>query len=148
MRLQRLVELHGETFGLCRLCNTLLISFMKLLLENLTNLRKFSTTNDFHYTVFTTYMLVAGLHLGNNSRGGKIRFYESKGGNGIKTCMCKHTASGDVGVCPPGNFCILDSFRLFLVHSQVATASVERSFSQMKLIKTHLRSSLNDKKLF
>ena len=25
------------------------------------------------------------------------------------------------------------------------TASVERSFSQMKLIKTHLRSSLNDK---
>ena len=29
----------------------------------------------------------------------------------------------------------------------VTTASVERSFSQMKLIKTHLRSSLNDKSL-
>ncbi len=27
------------------------------------------------------------------------------------------------------------------------TASVERSFSQMKLIKTHLRSTLNDKNL-
>ena len=30
----------------------------------------------------------------------------------------------------------------------VTTASVERSFSQMKLIKTRLRSSLNDKSLF
>ena len=29
----------------------------------------------------------------------------------------------------------------------VMTASVERSFSQIKLIKTHLRSSLNDKSL-
>ena len=29
----------------------------------------------------------------------------------------------------------------------VTTASVERSFSQMKLIKTRLRSSLNDKSL-
>ena len=29
----------------------------------------------------------------------------------------------------------------------VATASVERSFSQMKQIKTHLRSSLSDKSL-
>ena len=29
----------------------------------------------------------------------------------------------------------------------VTTASVERSFSQMKQIKTHLRSSLNDKSL-
>ena len=29
----------------------------------------------------------------------------------------------------------------------VTTASVERSFSQMKLNKTHLRSSLNDKSL-
>ena len=29
----------------------------------------------------------------------------------------------------------------------VTTASVERSFTQMKLIKTHLRSSLNDKSL-
>ena len=29
----------------------------------------------------------------------------------------------------------------------VTTALVERSFSQMKLIKTHLRSSLNDKSL-
>ena len=28
------------------------------------------------------------------------------------------------------------------------TASVERSFSQMKLIKTYLRSSLNDKRLY
>ena len=53
--------------------------------------------------------------------------------------MRKHT--------PPGNFCILDSFRLLLVHSQVATDSVERSFFQMKLIKTRLRSSLNDKSL-
>ena len=32
------------------------------------------------------------------------------------------------------------------MHSQVATALVERSFSQMKLIKTRL-SSLNDKSL-
>ena len=29
----------------------------------------------------------------------------------------------------------------------VTTASAERNFSQMKLIKTHLRSSLNDKSL-
>ena len=70
-----------------------------------------------------------------------------KGGNGIKICMCKHTVSGGLGACPPGNFCILDSFRLLLVHSRVATTSVERSFSQMKLIKTRLRSNLNDKSL-
>ena len=29
-----------------------------------------------HMTIYQ-----AGLHLGNDSRGGKIRFYESKGGN-------------------------------------------------------------------
>ena len=71
---------------------------------------------------------------------------------------------GGLGACPPGNFCIIDSLRLLLVHSQVLfkaqlkefasndtfktlfpkidpiclsipvmTASVERSFSQMKL---------------
>ena len=60
--------------------------------------------------------------------------------------MC-NTPSGGSGGMPPGIFYILDSFRLLLVHSQVATASVERSFSQMKLIKTSLRSSLNNKSL-
>ena len=31
----------------------------------------------------------AGLHIGNDSRGGKIRFYESKEGNGVKIRVCK-----------------------------------------------------------
>ena len=61
-----------------------------------------------------------GLHLGNDSRGGKIRFYESKGGNGIKIRVRKHTTSRGVwGHFPPENFCILDSLRLLLMHSQV-----------------------------
>ena len=60
-----------------------------------------------------------GLHLGNDSRRGKIRFYESKGGDGVKICLCKHTASRGSGGMPPGNFRILDSLRLLLVHSQV-----------------------------
>ena len=30
------------------------------------------------------YCNSAGLHPGNDSRGGKIWFYESKGGNGVK----------------------------------------------------------------
>ena len=62
----------------------------------------------------------AGLHLGNDSRGGKIRFYESKGGNGVKIRVRKHTTSRGVwGHAPPENFCILDSLRLLLMHSQV-----------------------------
>jgi len=52
--------------------------------------------------------------------GGEIRFYESKGGNSVKIYVCKYTASmGGLGACPLGNFCILDSLRLLLVHSQV-----------------------------
>ena len=35
--------------------------------------------------------MYAGLHLGNDSRGGKIWFYESKGGNGVKIRVRKHT---------------------------------------------------------
>ena len=75
----------------------------------------------------------SGLHLGNNSRGGKIRFYESKGGNGIKICKRKHTASGGLGACPPGNFCILESFRLLLVHSQVRICSSQLLYVPAKM---------------
>ena len=53
------------------------------------------------------YAFMSGLHLGNNSRGGKIRFYESKGGNSIKICMCKHTPSRGIWRhASQGNFCI------------------------------------------
>ena len=31
----------------------------------------------------TIQVIYAGLHLGNDSRGGKIMFYESEGGDGI-----------------------------------------------------------------
>jgi len=66
----------------------------------------------------------AGLHLENNSRGGKIRFYESKGGNGVKICVCVSTQHlGGSGGMPQGNFCVLDSLRLLLVHSQVPDSS-------------------------
>ena len=53
------------------------------------------------------------------TKGEKIRFYECKGGNGVKIHVCKHTASRGTEVMPPGNFCVLDSLRLLLVHSQV-----------------------------
>ena len=33
-----------------------------------------------------------GLHLGNDSREGKIRFYESEGDDGVKVCVHKHMA--------------------------------------------------------
>ena len=54
----------------------------------------------------------AGLHLGNDSRGGKIRFYDSKGvkingdkGDGVKIRVCKHTVSKGVWEhSPPGIF--------------------------------------------
>ena len=45
------------------------------------------------HIIICTY---AGLHLGNDSRGGKIRFYESKGGNGVKIRVRKHTTSRGV----------------------------------------------------
>jgi len=41
-----------------------------------------------------------GLHLGDDSRGGKITFYESKGGNGIKIGVHKHMASRGSGDAP------------------------------------------------
>ena len=46
-------------------------------------------------------VIPTGLHLGNDPRGGKIRFYESKGGDGLM-----HTASG-VGLSNSGNFPIM-----------------------------------------
>ena len=50
-------------------------------------------------------MHTPGLHLGNDSRGGKIRFYESKGGNGVKIRVHKHmTSRGGLGACPPRKF--------------------------------------------
>jgi len=39
------------------------------------------------------YEHIAGLHLGNDSRGGKITFYESKGSNGVKISVHKYMAS-------------------------------------------------------
>ena len=44
-------------------------------------------------------------------------------------------------------FPILSNIATICLSIPVATASVERSFSQMKLIKTHLRSSLSDNSL-
>jgi len=46
----------------------------------------------------------SGLHLGNNSRGSKITFYESKGGNGVKIGVRKHMASRGSGGMPPRKF--------------------------------------------
>ena len=48
-----------------------------------------------------TAYFTPGLHLGNDSRGGgKIRFYESKGGggggDGVNIRVCKHMASRGV----------------------------------------------------
>ena len=37
-------------------------------------------------------------------RGGKITFYESKGGNDIKISVRKHMTSKESGGIPPGNF--------------------------------------------
>ena len=51
---------------------------------------------------------MSGLHLGTDSRGGKIGFYESKG-DGVRICMHKYTVPRGSGVYPPGKFCILDS---------------------------------------
>ena len=43
-----------------------------------------------------------------------------RGGNGIKIRVRKHmTSRGVWGHAPPENFCILDSLRLLLMHSQV-----------------------------
>ena len=50
-------------------------------------------------------MALTGLHLGNDSRGGKIRFYESKGGNGVKIRVRKHMTSRGVWEnAPPRKF--------------------------------------------
>jgi len=38
-------------------------------------------------------MKLSGLHLDNDSRGGKMRFYKSKGGNGVNIGVCKHMVS-------------------------------------------------------
>ena len=53
--------------------------------------------------------MTSGLHLGNDSRGGKIRFCEIKRGDAVKIRVRKQCLR---------NFCILD-FQLLLVHSQV-----------------------------
>ena len=34
--------------------------------------------------------MLSGLHLENNSREGKIKFYENEGGDGVKVCVYKH----------------------------------------------------------
>jgi len=46
----------------------------------------------------TRIITVTDLYLGNNSREGKIRFYESKGDNGVKICLRKYMASGSVAL--------------------------------------------------
>ena len=62
--------------------------------------------------VCTISTYIPGLYLGNNSRRGKIKFYESKGGgggggggggvgDGIKIHVHKHTASRGVWGMPP-----------------------------------------------
>ena len=58
----------------------------------------------------------SGLHLGNDSRGGKIRFYESRGGDDVKIRMCKHTASRGVWGHAPRKF-------LYLRLSQIASGA-------------------------
>jgi len=62
--------------------------------------------------------LLAGLHLGNDSRGGgKITFYEGKGGgNGVKIDVRKHMASKGSGACPTRKFL---NFRLSQIASGV-----------------------------
>ena len=56
------------------------------------------------------------------SKGGKIRFCESEGGNGVKIRVHKYTALRGIWEhTPPENFCILNSLKLLLVHSQVHT---------------------------
>ena len=62
----------------------------------------------------------SGLHLGNDSRGAKYGFMRVRGGNGVKIRVRKLTTSRGSGGMPlPENFCILDSLRLLLMHSQV-----------------------------
>ena len=39
-----------------------------------------------------------------NSRGGKIRFYENKGSDGVKICVRKHMEFRGSGIMPPGIF--------------------------------------------
>ena len=51
--------------------------------------------------VLCVWCYVSGLHLGNDSRGGKIQFYESKGGHGVKIHVRKHTTSRGSGGMPP-----------------------------------------------
>ena len=65
-------------------------------------------------------LISSGLHLGNDSRGAKYSFIRVRGGNGVKIRVRKYTTSRGVwGHAPPENFCILDSLRLLLMHSQV-----------------------------
>ena len=56
-----------------------------------TNVRRYHSS-----TYKFSIVALSGLHLGNDSRGGKIRFYESKGGNGVKIFVPKHTTSRGV----------------------------------------------------
>jgi len=103
------------------------------------------------------------LHLGNDSRVGKITFYESKGGNGVNIGVCKHMASRGSGGMPPRkflNFRLSDCFwcifmyltwvrmtrsnlrlLLFLMHSQVqfsATVPAKMvNLIQVMYIQTH-----------
>ena len=52
--------------------------------------------------------------------GAKYGFMRVRGGNGVKIRVRKHmTSRGVWGHAPPENFCILDSLRLLLMHSQV-----------------------------
>ena len=69
---------------------------------------------------FTYHKWPTGLHLGKDSRGAKYGFMRVRGGNGVKIRVRKHTKSRGVwGHAPPEIFCILDSLRLLLMHSQV-----------------------------
>ena len=45
--------------------------------------------------IFSYYLhacTYTGLFLGNDTRGSKIRFYESEGSDGVKVCVHKHMA--------------------------------------------------------
>jgi len=69
-----------------------------------------------HYNALYSYY--TGLHLGNDLRGGKIKFYESKGGNGVKIGVHKHMASRGVWGHAPRKFL---NFRL----SQIASGAFQ-----------------------
>ena len=68
-------------------------------------------------------------------------------GGDVQVWCAKYTnLSGGSGGIPPGKFWNFRPSEISL-YIPVATASVERSFSQMKLIKTRLRSCLRESSL-